>query len=78
MAEHEKHAARTSRVTGDPQFLVSRLIWGVPRIGVPPIAGWFLLGLGKKPITMDDDWGYPYVRKPPQKFMVLVIDNLMT
>ena len=30
--------------------------------GGTPLAGWFIR---KNPIKMDDDWGYPYFRKPP-------------
>ena len=36
-------------------------IWGVPEVEDPP-NGWFLM---ENPIKkMDDDWGYPYFRKP--------------
>ena len=35
-------------------------IWGFPKMGVPQ-NGWFIR---ENPIKMDDDWGYPYFRKP--------------
>ena len=39
-----------------------------PRYGVfnggTPIAGWIFYK-GKSQSEMDDDWGYPYFRKPP-------------
>ena len=35
--------------------------WWFPEIGVPQ-NGWFIVG---KPTRMDDDWGYPHFRKPP-------------
>ena len=31
-------------------------------MGGTPIAGWFIR---EKPIKMDENWGYPYARKPP-------------
>ena len=31
--------------------------------GGTPMAGWFTIG--KYHLEMDDDWGYPYFRKPP-------------
>ena len=27
------------------------------------VAGWFIIN--GNPAKMDDDWGYPYLRKPP-------------
>ena len=35
--------------------------WGLPEIGIPQNR-WFIM---ENPIEMDDDWGYPYFRKPP-------------
>ena len=45
-------------------------IWGVPQMGVPPIAGWFIM---EYPINMDDEQGYPYSRKPQYGQYILVI-----
>ena len=36
-------------------------IWGFPDMGICN-NGWFIR---ENPIKMDDDWGYPYLRKPP-------------
>ena len=36
-------------------------------MGVPP-AGW-VFDKGKSQSEMDDDWGYPYFRKPPYFFL---------
>ena len=38
---------------------------GVSWNGGTPIAGWFTMD---NPIEMDDDWEYPYSRKPPNMF----------
>ena len=38
---------------------------GAPENGGTP-HGWFLLG--KILLKIDDDWGYPYSRKPPYMF----------
>ena len=40
---------------------VKKYIWGVPLMGVP--LKWMVYK-GKSPSKMDDDWGYPYFRKP--------------
>ena len=38
-------------------------------MGVPQI-GWFIK---ESPIKMDDDWGYPYFRKPPDGIDMVMI-----
>ena len=37
---------------------------GVSVNGGTPTAGWFIMG--ESHLEMDDDWGYPCPRKPPQ------------
>ena len=41
--------------------------------GGTPIAGWFISGniTIKYGLNMDDDWGYPYLRKAPNHFVAL-------
>ena len=39
------------------------ITWSSKKYRGTPIAGWFLLW--KIPSNMDDNWGYPYFRKPP-------------
>ena len=48
---------------GLSQPATNRLSLGFHSHGEIPIAGWFLLR--ENPTKMDDDWGYPYFRKPP-------------
>ena len=46
-------------------------MYGFPKMGVAwgsPIAGWF--SMGKSDTKMDENWGYPYFRKPPDEEMV--------
>ena len=40
-------------------------LWGFPRYGGTPIAGWFIMEI---PMNMDD-LGYPYFRTPPYRFI---------
>ena len=41
------------------------LLWGVPaRHGATPLARW-LLHFMQNPTKVDENWGYPYFRKPP-------------
>ena len=40
---------------------ISHMKWGFHGHGGTPIAGWFIR---KHTIKMDEDWGYPYIRKP--------------
>jgi len=35
---------------------------GISMNGGSPIAGWFRM---ENPMKMDDNWGYPHFRKPP-------------
>ena len=37
---------------------------GFPSVGVP-LYRWMVFVNGKIPSRMDENWGYPYVRKPP-------------
>ena len=42
-------------------------------MGVHPIAGWFT---EENPnLEMDDDWGYPYFRKPPYELVLLLCSS---
>ena len=50
-----------SPVCGRPQLYMEVSM----AMGVPPI-GWFIR---ENPIKMDDDWGYPYFRKPPYMYL---------
>lgn len=42
--------------------------WGVPEIGGFP-NGWLVYNRKIGKYTMDDDWGYPYFRKPPDDLL---------
>ena len=43
-------------------------IWRFPKTGVPP-NGWFI---SEHPIKMDDNWGCPYFRKPPNLLSIFL------
>ena len=40
--------------------------WGVPEMGAPQNVQFFE---GKSHLEMDENWGYPYFRKPPCVYM---------
>ena len=46
-------------------YVISK--WGFPQMGVPQ-NGWFMM---ENAIEMDDDWGYPYFRKPANMYYPL-------
>ena len=46
---------------------------GCPKIGLPQ-NGWFTM---ENSIKVDDDWGYPYFRKPPYGLLMLVEHPLL-